>query len=321
MLDTTQILADVENSVSVSCVVPQSMGLPFDKYTVVKAGTPLVLNLMDTVKIAKPAGEYDPEGGGGKTPARWIAVYSPTLDLRVDLEKAYKWLEDNCTQEEFNYMWTYWGFDSRGSEANLRTRTSSYYWKTSQGLRDDIGIEILSGNKQSADIYMPFFNYMLNPFIKNMTSVDNLTFTDVSKYLRVISSGYLGRNNRYGFFTEMTFTKLIDGNAEIKANGSTVATANPYNFEEIVSDMGFAYDGNFAVGDTIVAKMIDGDLPPKSKMNAILLHDVDVTEEDGNGTALVFGIVNTNRVSSMVRSTLIEAAKEYDGHALKCAAL
>lgn len=321
MLDTTQILADVENSVSISCVVPQSMGLPFDKYIVVKAGTPLVLNLMDTVKIAKPAGEYDPEGGGGKTPARWIAVYSPTLDLRVDLEKAYKWLEDNCAVEEYNYMWTSWTFDSKGVDSNLRTRTSSYYWQNRTQLKNNLGIEILSGSLSSAKIYCPFYNYELNPFVKDMTSVSNLTFTDVSKYLRVISSGYLG-GYYYSFFDEMTFTKLVDGTAEIKRNGVDVTPqAGTRNFETLVNEMGFTYEGNFAVGDTIVARMIDGDLPPKSKMNAILLHDVDVTEEDANGTALVFGIVNTNRVSNMVRSTLIEAAREYDGHALKCAAL
>ena len=42
-------------------------------------------------------------------------------------------------------------------------------------------------------------------------------------------------------------------------------------------------------------------------MNAVLLHDVDVTAGNANGTALVFGFVNVNRVESDV-ATLITTA-------------
>lgn len=47
-------------------------------------------------------------------------------------------------------------------------------------------------------------------------------------------------------------------------------------------------------------------------MNAVLLHDVDVTTENANGTALIFGFVNVNRVESDV-ATLITAALAIDG--------
>lgn len=43
-------------------------------------------------------------------------------------------------------------------------------------------------------------------------------------------------------------------------------------------------------------------------MNAVLLHDVDVTAGSANGTALYAGAVNLNRVESDV-ATLIAAAK------------
>lgn len=36
------------------------------------------------------------------------------------------------------------------------------------------------------------------------------------------------------------------------------------------------------------------------KLNAVLLHDVDVTSGDANGTALIFGFVNVNRLDSDV---------------------
>lgn len=41
-----------------------------------------------------------------------------------------------------------------------------------------------------------------------------------------------------------------------------------------------------------------------SDMNAVLLHDVDVTDSNANGTALVFGFVNLNRVDTTTAAKL-----------------
>ena len=54
--------------------------------------------------------------------------------------------------------------------------------------------------------------------------------------------------------------------------------------------------------NTAVAKA-DG----TTAMNAVLLHDVDVTAGNANGTALVFGFVNVNRVDSDVASAITTA--------------
>lgn len=43
-------------------------------------------------------------------------------------------------------------------------------------------------------------------------------------------------------------------------------------------------------------------------MNAVLLHDVDVTDGKANGTALIFGFVNVNRCDSDVQSAISTAA-------------
>ena len=51
-------------------------------------------------------------------------------------------------------------------------------------------------------------------------------------------------------------------------------------------------------------------------MNAILLHDVDVTDGNANGTALIFGFVNVNRVDSDV-ATAITTAIAADGASTK----
>lgn len=42
-------------------------------------------------------------------------------------------------------------------------------------------------------------------------------------------------------------------------------------------------------------------------MNAVLLHDVDVTAGNANGTALVFGFVNVNRVETDVAAKIATA--------------
>lgn len=54
--------------------------------------------------------------------------------------------------------------------------------------------------------------------------------------------------------------------------------------------------------NTAVAKA-DGTTP----MNAVLLHDVDVTTGNANGTALIFGFVNVNRVDSDVAAAITTA--------------
>lgn len=43
-------------------------------------------------------------------------------------------------------------------------------------------------------------------------------------------------------------------------------------------------------------------------LNAVLLHDVDVTAGNANGTALVFGFVNVNRVDATVAADITTAS-------------
>ena len=45
-------------------------------------------------------------------------------------------------------------------------------------------------------------------------------------------------------------------------------------------------------------------------MNAVLLHDVDVTAGNANGTALLFGFVNLNRVDTDVATAIGAATNE-----------
>lgn len=54
------------------------------------------------------------------------------------------------------------------------------------------------------------------------------------------------------------------------------------------------------------------DVSSSIPMNAVLLHDVDVTAGNANGTAAYFAIVNVNRLESDVQ-TAITAAEKIDG--------
>lgn len=53
------------------------------------------------------------------------------------------------------------------------------------------------------------------------------------------------------------------------------------------------------------AAVVKGDAT--NAFNAVLLHDVDVTNGNANGTALIFGFVNLNRVESDVAAAITTA--------------
>ena len=50
-----------------------------------------------------------------------------------------------------------------------------------------------------------------------------------------------------------------------------------------------------------------GDDTPAVPMNAVLLHDVDVTSGNANGTALIFGFVDLNKIDTTTQSALTTA--------------
>lgn len=60
---------------------------------------------------------------------------------------------------------------------------------------------------------------------------------------------------------------------------------------------------------TAAATKADG----TTAFNAVLLHDVDVTTANANGTALIFGFVNLNRLESDVQ-TAVTTALGATGH-------
>ena len=111
--------------------------------------------------------------------------------------------------------------------------------------------------------------------------------------------------NRSGITkSTLTATKQILANVELQ---SSVGCVVPQSLGVTVGAKKIVKAGTPIKIDLMnlqnAAVKADGTTP----MNAVLLHDVDVTSGNANGTALVFGFVNVNRVESDVASAITTA--------------
>lgn len=116
--------------------------------------------------------------------------------------------------------------------------------------------------------------------------------------------------NRSGITnTSLAATKQILANVDLQ---SSVGCIVPQALGVVVGSKKIAKAGTPIKIDLMnlqtAAVKADGTTP----LNAVLLHDVDVTAGNANGTALIFGFVNVNRVDSDV-ATAITTAVAADG--------
>lgn len=109
--------------------------------------------------------------------------------------------------------------------------------------------------------------------------------------------------------TTLTAPKQILANVELQ---SSVGCIVPQSLGVTVGTNKIAKAGTPIKIDLMnlqtVAQKADG----ANAMNAVLLHDVDVTAGNANGTALIFGFVNVNRVEADVAAA-ISAATAAEG--------
>lgn len=68
--------------------------------------------------------------------------------------------------------------------------------------------------------------------------------------------------------------------------------------------------GNLDVRTTVFTAATAGSSTEASNAVGVLLHDVDVTTGDANGTLLLFGFVNTNRVDATTKAKLTDTVKK-----------
>ena len=67
--------------------------------------------------------------------------------------------------------------------------------------------------------------------------------------------------------------------------------------------------GNLDARTTAFTAATAGSSTEASNAVGVLLHDVDVTTGDANGTLLLFGFVNTNRVDATTKAKLTDTVK------------
>lgn len=117
--------------------------------------------------------------------------------------------------------------------------------------------------------------------------------------------------NRSGVSTTtLTAPKQILANVDLQ---SSVGCIVPQSLGVAVGNKRIAKAGTPIQVDltNLATPAVKGD--GTNAFNAVLLHDVDVTAGNANGTALIFGFVNLNRVESDV-ATAITTALGADGY-------
>ena len=100
-------------------------------------------------------------------------------------------------------------------------------------------------------------------------------------------------------------TKQILANVEMQ---SSVGCIVPQSLGVAVGARKIAKAGTPIQIDLLNLQTVAKKADASTALNAVLLHDVDVTSGNANGTALVFGFVNVNRVDSDVAAAINTAA-------------
>lgn len=104
--------------------------------------------------------------------------------------------------------------------------------------------------------------------------------------------------------TTLAATKQILANVELQ---SSVGCIVPESLGVAVGNRKIAKAGTPIKIDLMNIKNAVVKADGTTAMNAVLLHDVDVTSGNANGTALIFGFVNVNRVDTDVASAITTA--------------
>lgn len=100
-------------------------------------------------------------------------------------------------------------------------------------------------------------------------------------------------------------TKQILANVELQ---SSVGCIVPQSLGVAVGAKKIAKAGTPIQIDLLNLQTVAKKADAATAFNAVLLHDVDVTLGNANGTALVFGFVNVNRVDADVAAAITTAA-------------
>ncbi len=174
---------------------------------------------------------------------------------------------------------------------------------------DDAGVEAVDGRKV-VKAGTPMYGSLLDrdtPF-KTATSsvpaaasatVEGTGITAATVTAATFSTAVSGASGTYVFTYDGTATAWkLDGES---------ATLNTY---------GIVVTGSAADGDKITVEFTAA---YNTAPVGVLLHDVDVTDGDDNGTLLIFGFVNINRLDTATANALLAVQSALDGKVFVCA--
>ena len=177
---------------------------------------------------------------------------------------------------------------------------------------DDSGVDAGSDGRKVVKAGTPMYGSLVDrdtPFLISSSSVDAKATATVSGTgvtaatvtASTFSTGVSGVSGTYVFTYDGTATKWkLDGNA----------------IDNIATSYGITVTGSAANGDTITVVFTAA---YETKPVGVLLHDVDVTAGDDNGTLLIFGFVNINRLDTDTAAALLAVESDLDGKVFVCA--
>lgn len=115
----------------------------------------------------------------------------------------------------------------------------------------------------------------------------------------VTKTSYLNKNQILFAVEHQVSMSIIVDDANITAgsNGKKIVKA------------GTPLTGSLDARTTAFTKASSSGSPSVSNAVGILLHDVDVTAGENNGTLLIFGFVNTNRIDATTKALITAEVK------------
>ena len=115
------------------------------------------------------------------------------------------------------------------------------------------------------------------------------------------------KKETYGFTNQILFNVEPQVSVGIVVDDSVQATANSLGKKIVKAGTPLTGDLTNRLTPFIAAKA--GSASEASDAVGVLLHDVDVTTGDANGTLLIFGFVNLDRIDETTRGKLTSYVK------------
>lgn len=177
---------------------------------------------------------------------------------------------------------------------------------------DDTGVNAGDDGRKIVKAGTPMYGSLLNratPF--TITGSD----TDPSATATVVGTGITAATVTAATFA--TKVNNVGGNYVFAYDGTKWLIVVGSSEEAVdLTDYGIAVTGSAAADDMISVAFTAG---VDDKATGVLLHDVDVTDGDDNGTLLIFGFVNINRLDADVQTAITTAASDLEGKVYICA--